>query len=373
MKIGFYCYDNAGGDAMKLFAEAAKRFGHQTVLFPKQVPGHAINHATEMFDCNAVVTGLSSFQTHEELDFLVSLPPKVKWMIFEDVPGASCRPLVRERNMAGRASAVILASPTGEKDARLFGYECPLVYLGPPPQWRKDYEALIAARTAKMRLKLNQRKGLGVASFEWAPLSAEAVVVGLIGGKDPAENNRVIGIVLEAIEGTGWMLAFGKHPGEKAERKPGMSDEEFEREVARFERLFAEQDQMFDGRWIADTSDTKVWSGPTIAGVADVMVYFSGTNISAAGAIAQMPQVHLDDEGVRRRLAGQTGGDGSWFVADLGGALKAKSASEVNQAIQTLLTSEGREELAKKQAEAFPLPDDWNTEAKIARFLETLV
>ena len=381
MKLGFFAYDNAAGDAMAILAKSAEELGHQVVLFPKQVLGYAVEHAAEMRDCDVVVTGLSSFQTQEELDLVEMLDKgSIKWVMFEDVPGTCMRPLVKTRDMVWRADLVLLASPAVAEAAKEFGYRCPLVYVGPPPQWRKEYETLMAAIASNKRMEMETRSWRG--QIVKGPLGdggrmsdymlvGGRTVIGLIGGKDPAENNRVIKIVASVVDDmSDAVIAFGEHPGEKAERKEGMSDYEFEAEKARFGRLFAEREEMLRGVWVADTSN---WKGAELAAAADVMVYASGTNISIVGAFARRPAVYLDDESVRARIAKQSGGDGSWFVAEFGGAYKAKSVNDLLSCIMAALSKPGRDELCRWQEAAFPLPDDWHTEDKIIRALEDLV
>lgn len=375
MKLGFFCYDNAAGDAMAILAKVAGELGYTAVLFPKQVHG-AIQRALEMRDCNFVVTGLSSFQTQEELDLVAALPTEVRWVVFEDVPGACMRPLVKERGMANRAGLVLLASPAMADAARAFGYGNS-VHLGPPPQWRKEYDGLMAAIAANKRAEMmfGLADDNGVYKYNCRiDNGGHDTVVGLIGGKDPEENDRIIGIVVDAIDNMydDPVFAFSQHPGEKAERKPGMSDEEYQKEVGRFERLFAERKQILidSDVWVADTAS---WKGVELAAAADVMVYASGTNISIAGAYARRPAVYLNDEGVRARIAKQSGGDGSWFVAELGGAIKAGSGEELADCLKTALSDSGKEGLRRSQEAAFPIPDDWHTEVKIIKYLEGLV
>ena len=132
----------------------------------------------------------------------------------------------------------------------------------------------------------------------------------------------------------------------------------------------AEREEMLRGVLVADTSN---WKGAELAAAADVMVYASGTNISIVGAFARRPAVYLDDESVRARIAKQSGGDGSWFVAEFGGAYKAKSVNDLLSCIMAALSKPGRDELCRWQEAAFPLPDDWHTEDKIIRALEDLV
>ncbi|MEK7629501.1 MAG: hypothetical protein AAB394_03150 [Patescibacteria group bacterium] len=365
MKIGFFCFDNAGGDAMALLAKEAETRGHEVTLFPKQVRGLAKERGQELIDLDAMVTGLSSFETEQELEFAdFCLKFQTPWFVFEDVPGACLRPKAKDY-WAYRAKLVFLAHPSGSEAAKEFGYDG-TVYLGPPPQWRLEYESLMQAKAENWprRKKLVEISGVSTE----IGLSKNDRSVGLILGKEPEENNRIIKVVKEALAGMdarGIVLVVGKHPGERPDpNKPG--DEE------RFTQLFVERSKILEDIWVANTNDTKIWKGARIAGSADVMIYASGTNISIAGAYARVPGIYLNDEGVRARVKIQTGGE-TWFVAELGGAVKASSRDQLADAIQFLLTSAGQDRCCRQQEKAFPLPDDWHTERKIIEFLEKVM
>lgn len=364
MRLGFFCFDNAGGDAMKILAEAAGKAGHNFVLFPKQVCDLAQSSADDIAELDAMVTGLSSFETEQELAFAdICIRRGIPWFIFEDVPGACLRPKAKER--AYYAKLVFLANPSGTQAAQDFGY-AGSVYLGPPPQWRVEYETLMAAKAENWRARMQKRIGSGPAMFG---LHQDDKVIGLIGGKDPNENNRVIDLLVSVVLEMGKdniVIAFGKHPGEKPNPDKAGDKE-------RFERAFAERSEMLKSVWTGTTDDTSVWRGSRIAGAADVMVYASGTNISIAGAYARVPAVYLDDEGVRARMRAQSGQE-KWFVAELGGAFKASGLQDLKAALHSLLTSPlARQDLYHLQEQSFPLPDDWHTETKIIRFLEQTV
>lgn len=362
MKIGFYCFDHAAGDAMKILAEAAITANHEVVLFPKQVRGLA--QGDDIIGLDAMVTGLSSFEIDQELAFAdICIRRGIPWFVFEDVPGACLRPKAKER--AYYAKLVILAHPSGAQAAQDFGY-AGSVYLGPPPQWRVEYETLMTAKKENWRIKMRKKIGGGSATFD---LGQDDRVIGLIGGKDPAENNRIIKLLMSVVSEMGKdnvVIAFGRHPGEKPNPEK-IGDEEV------FRRAFSERSEMLESVWTGTTDDTGVWKGSRIAGVADMMVYASGTNISIAGAYARVPAVYLDDEGVRARMRLQTGQE-KWFVAELGGAFKASGLQDLKAALHSLLTSSlARQDLYHLQEQSFPLPDDWHTEHKIIRFLEQTI
>ncbi len=359
MKFGFFCFDNAGGDAMSILADAAYQAGHESMLFPKQVRGLAQNSESEVTGLDAMVTGLSSFEVDQELAFAdLCVKSRVPWYVFEDVPGACLRPKAKE--WANQAKLVFLALPSGADDAAKFGYPGS-VYLGPPPQWRVEYEKLMQAKAENRRARIDKAVYGGMMFRSLGPYDK---VIGLIGGKDPEENNRVIQIVVAAIAGMeNIVLAFSQHPGEKP-------DPDKPEEVECFRRLFLERNRMLERIVWANTNQ---WAGAQVVGVADVMIYASGTNISIAGAYARVPGIYLDDEGVRARMVKQTGQE-KWFVAELGGTHKASGDFGLSMALSTLIKDPAtRQALYHSQEQAFPLPEDWHTETKIIRFLEQTI
>ncbi|MBI4118964.1 MAG: hypothetical protein HY452_01750 [Parcubacteria group bacterium] len=358
MKFGFFCFDNAGGDAMSILADAAYRAGHEAMLFPKQTRGLAQRSESDLAGLDAMVTGLSSFETDQELAFAeICVGRGIPWYVFEDVPGACLRPKAKE--WANRAKLVFLALPSGADAAREFGYPGS-VYLGPPPQWWLEYERLMQVRADDDRSMIQKHASGGQLLV---PLGPNDKVVGLIGGKDPEENNRVIKIVTTAIASMeNIVLAFSQHPGEK----PNPDKPE---EVKRFRRLFEERRRMLAQITWANTSQ---WSGSQVAGAVDVMVYASGTNISIAGAYARVPGIYLDDEPVRKRLCVQSG-QGKWFVTELGGACRVFGWNDLSWTLEVLfMDQKARQALYHQQEQAFPLPEDWHTETKIIRFLEQM-
>ena len=211
MKIGFFCFDNAGGDAMALLAKEAETRGHE-VTYSKQVRGLAKERGQELIDLDAMVTGLSSFETEQELEFAdFCLKFQTPWFVFEDVPALVSDPRPRIIGLIG-PRLVFLAHPSGSEAAKEFGYDG-TVYLGPPPQWRLEYESLMQAKAENWprRKKLVEISGVSTE----IGLSKNDRSVGLILGKEPEENNRIIKVVKEALAGMdarGIVLVVGKHP-----------------------------------------------------------------------------------------------------------------------------------------------------------------
>ncbi|MDP3800065.1 MAG: hypothetical protein Q8Q90_01445 [bacterium] len=355
LKLGFYCFDHAGGDALKIVAEEARSRGHIVVNPVKQLPV-SDEAMLALLDCDAVVTGLSSFETDMELNVVRRLRDEVPWFVFEDVPEAALRP--KAKGVVRRVKLVFAARHDEEDILAKAGY-VGSVHLGPPPQWRVEYEAVMAAKAGNARsTEMIKRKGAeAIYSF-----TENDKFVGTILGKDPDENNRVLRLLKDALLelGDNYVLAISQHPGEKPDlNKAG--DEQ------RFEEAFAERRKILDEVWSFNSG----WKGAKLAGTVDVLVSGSASNITIASAYARVPQVWLDDEGVRVRLNAQ--GTGKWFVPELGGMLVADGAGDLGPMIKTALSERGRQSLLDMQENNFPLPEDWHTENKIVDLLEKVV
>lgn len=272
--------------------------------------------------------------------------------------GACRRP--KAQAMAQYAQAVILAHPAKEfvDQAREFGYGL-VYYLGPPPQWRADYEATKAAIERNIRTTVMR---LAVGASSPSDIRNGDVIIGYIGGKEPNINNKMLVILCDiARENQPWYnIAFGKHPRERAE-KP--EDEEH------FQEAFLQRGAILSEVNHVVTDGLK---GADIVGLADIMVYASGATNSISGAMLQRPQIYYEDDDVRARMKVQQNGNEHWFVADLGGVVKTCSPSGLSRSLNLLFTPAVKEVLAQTQAKNFPVPVDWDTETKIIRFLENL-
>ncbi len=370
-KFGFFCFDVAGGTAMEILAKEAEARSHEVILFPKQEVGLAQKRGGEVVGMDAMLTGLSSFQTEEELAFAeVCDRFGVPWYIFEDVPGASLRP--KARSYAGQAKLVFLAHLCTKEAARDFGYNS-LVYLGPPPQWRLEYQTIKDAQAKNVRAEMQKVIGGGSP----IPVQDADILIGAVGGKDPKENNRVLWMLVGAVKGLHRaVICFSEHPGEKPKQKTGESDANFAVRLAEYEKFMKEREEILSDVWSASP---RSFNGAQVAGSADVMVFFSGTNIQIGAAFARIPNVSLDDEGFRARIRAQSGQE-KWFVNELGGSMVVKSGDGLASAIKSLLVSDiVQAHLLEMQEVAFPIPDDWNdpaadhTETKIIKFLEQVL
>jgi len=121
------------------------------------------------------------------------------------------------------------------------------------------------------------------------------------------------------------------------------------------------------------TLDSKL-SNPQRVGAADLTVFTGGgPTQSITGAFARKTTAYWMP-GASDIMKNQVEGSSSWFVADLGGTYPLMSADpeRLQKDLQILLSIEGQAALHAKQAEQFPLPEQWDCRRKILSFLETL-
>lgn len=352
-KFGFYSYDVGPGNNMELLAAEAKKRGYEVVNPKKQAP-LSKEALVALRGCCVVVTGLSSFETRHELNIVRNLPDNTNWVVFEDVPDSCLRP--EARDYAFRVDRLLMTPHTKLEDVARFGFR-KNICLGPPPLWGVEYHELMRAKAMHLRKGMEKTASIGKA---FLPLQSTDELAGFVGGKEPNINNLVLAMLIHALENKfRSVIGFSQHPGEKA-TKP--EDEE------RFARAFEARADMLRQCWHL----AKNWKGVEVGATADVMVYAGGTHASIAGAYARLPGVYLDIPEVRDRMVKQTGKE-TWFVPELGGCYKASNSVDNLASVLRLATSEeGKAELLATQEAAFPIPDDWNTAAKIIDHIEQL-
>lgn len=361
MKICLASYDIGPHLNLGLIAKRAFDLGHEAVVLPAEKDlTDNWKVAKEIQGSDILVTGLASFETEADLTVAsCALANNVPWVVLEDVPEACLRP--KARILADKASAVILAHPAEQfrQHAVEFGYRPEiLTYLGPPPQWRADYETTKAAMDANLRGSLQMIRQSY--SFQPVTLPQSMTVLGYIGVKNPITNNNILKM-LGAVLGNKFAIAFGKHPRERTERP---EDEQ------RFAELFAERDEIVRDTYCVITDGL---NGAKVVAISDIMLYSGSSTNGISGAMLGRRQIYYEDEAVKARIRKQTGQD-HWFVAELGGAVKVSSILELADAIKYLSVSgELSALLNRNQQQNFPAPQDWDTETKIVRFLENLV
>lgn len=359
MNIGLYAFDKGPSNVLKLIEDAARSRGHETVMFPPLMQGVAASRAAEMFDCNVLVIGFSSFQTQEEtglIEAVLQQKPEIPVVVPEDVPGSSLRP--KAKSFAPRVTAVLtpIDNEAIKEGIYRFGYkrvEC----LGPAPHWGPSYKQMISAGNVREKLRKRFPSDAFTMEFE----EGDKIIL-VQGQKDPLVNNTILSVVRTA--GLGLLgekhlvLGFRKHPGEKPETPE-------EEEI--FERAFVKRTKLLERVWMLEGECTL----PEAIASADITIFHGGPNESIVGAYARQPIAYYYDAGVRRYLINNGFGD-TWFVPEVGGAFKIDEPNDVEGCIRTLLTSEGREELRTVQEEHFPLPETWDTAPLIVGFLETI-
>jgi len=352
VKIVFYGYDVAVGRNMQALAVCAQERGHAAILIPMQQKGVTAIRKSEIVNCDVLVTGLSGFETEQEL-VLVEMASALEkpWVIHEDVPGSCLRPKAKE--FAPTASAVILALPYGEVAAKNFGYQ-ETRYLGLPPLWGELYQEMTSSNVQKEGLYKSY-------AGRREPVGLEDVVILPSGGKSPAFNNMVLELICEAglvVFGGSFVLAFSAHPGEKPE-------DSTEEEI--FQQMIIRRKELLGRVW---TLDVGLHSLSELQKACDITVFAGASTLSIAGAYNRQRMVYLDNEAVRERIQTQILGDGTWFVAELGGALKVDGPEQIREAFCSLMTTEGRALLRAMQETNFPFPETWGTEGNILDFLE---
>lgn len=374
-KLGFYAYDVGPGkmltgqkdDVAKgvlgkgSLAETAAAYGHEVVALPPQMRDIAMQRIEELRRCHAVLLGLSSHETEQELTAASMLVEAgVPVVIVEDTWGASLRP--KAKNFAQNAAMDIVALPAGIDAARTYGYRNP-VHVGPPPHWGQDYEAVMQA--GSLRSTLMKKKA---GSDTEVPFSSDDKLIYVEGGKGrPVMINGVINAIRDAsvdILSDNLIFHFGKHPGERAEKPE---------EQQLYADAFAERDALLRERNMWLLANTNL-TGSQRVGLADVSVFAGGgPTQSITGAYARRPTAYWD-VGSKQIIGTQITGASTWFVAELGGMHVIDNADpeKVREALRFLLSPEGQAQLRTRQEAAFPLPEQWECREKIIDLVERL-
>ena len=351
MKIVCSAFDVGPRNCLDIIVEEANRRGHEAVLLPRE-KDVALTHSNQIQTADTVIIGgPASFETKVDTAVMETAEKAgVGVVVVEDSPGSSLRP--GAKSVLFCLPNLILAHPADKYRvaAEQFGYFEPQ-YFGLPTHWRKDCEEIRAA--AAMNICRHGNVLRGGDSFRY--LGADDDTIGFIGTKDPAANNKILKLIIEAV-GDRYTVVFGQHPGEKAE---GPEDE----------RLFAERAESLR---LVDHVDTNGLNGAQVVALSDISVYAGGSTLSIAGAMLRRPQIYWEDDEVMDRLRVQGIADGHWFVAELGGALKVTGhAAALREAIEALMPGRsGLHKLWASQLENFPMPLEWDTEVKVVDFLE---
>jgi len=365
MKVGYYGYDNVFKSLLPpIIRETEDVRGYvKGVWLPPQIRGVAAERKLEIADCDAVLLGLSSFQTQEEL-VLVGAAKRV--VVIADAPGSELRPKaqawVREQAMLPKAQrklrGVIIALESARQGAIDFGYPPEdIYYVGPPPHWGVSYRQMMEIDIGAVRSSLVVRRG----QEELQPFVSEDVLVYVAGTKMPLVVNAMLRCAITAgreLFGHRFVLGFAPHPGERAEKQ---EDEEM------FAQAFAERAKMREGLREADVSKI---SNPQRYAVADLVITTGGPTETLAAAYARNTNVvYYRDAAVVMFLVESGVQEGKWFVPDYGGAYLVGPETFLD-GVRFAMSPEGKAYLLKQQEENFPLPETWDTAPAIVDVLE---
>ena len=368
MKLGFYAYDV--GPASNL-AALAKVFAGEAVIAPPQQPGAALALLPRFNECDALVVGLASFQTEQELDLIERLRPEVPVFVYEDVPGTCSRPKVRDRGLFGRFAAVLSALPgVYWRDETLkLGYRH-AVYLGPPVHWGRLYAAMTSPRVATLREQL------------FAPVAPVFFFAGI---KNPEVVNDILEALAPVLRHCRGRLAFRPHPGEEPREPlplPTDASEDLKvihrREAKRYREEKEHYDRALSRRrdLLAEVPTVDVdgviargeASFSEIAAAANVPVFTGGATDSIIAAYARVAAIYYDYPEAAENLRRQCLiGDGRWFVPELGGSYRASSSDELRDAAERILAGAG--ELRQSQEQNFPIPATWDSASAALDFI----
>lgn len=364
MKIGLYAYDVGPSKNLAKVRDVAENAGHTVVWAPTQAT-LSTEQLAEFASCDIVATGLCSISSvlpdaeRLLLDYVHKTTP---FVVIEDVPGTSLRPLMK--GYTHKVASVFVARKEDISETKAFGYD-DVRYIGPPPHWKDTWDAL-----AMSSVRADFRKVDRAGTF--APIVSDDVIIFFNGTKESQAVNNTLAAIANAVHallGDRFVIGFKPHPGE--EPKPGRAD--FAEAHARYRELMKEREVILNGAWVADFGEHKNDVYSLLRSV-DIPVFSGGATDSIIMAYRNMPAIYYTDDsniaGMKDQIAGSAG---KWFVAELGGMLKAEGAAELREAIATLLSPEGRDAFRKQQAAAFPAPDDWDTAPKIVAELESIV
>ncbi len=293
-------------------------------------PGAAINAAEDLFKCNILVCGISSFHPEEETTLLASLKSSCSHLpvvVFEDVPGASKRNV---RGIQNLITSVAVAMPQYVDEALRWGYRR-AEFVGVPPHWWRAYQEMIAPI---IPLNLCGRK-----------------IIYFDGIKDPWICNKVLTSLVSFQK---WRsdiaIAFRPHPAEE------------KNEAATRERAFIVSRGFF--------FDVRPFSPAQLINVAEFSVFTGGATDSIVAAFAREPGIFWNTAEVRERNMKQGISDGEWFVPRLKGLLDARDEDLFEFLCDVIIGQEGKVLLRSEQEKNFPLPDTWDTAPLLVRYLE---
>lgn len=340
--------------------ELAKEAGNEIVFVPSQRRGLALEYGPQLATCDLVVVGgPASLETEQETEILEYVPTTVPIIVLEDIPGSSGRP--KFEKFRSRTTAVILAMEQWREQVTALGY-IRSEYFGLPQHWKAIYDALVAPLDGTERQDFSRKKETPAFELNLSLRSDHAIIsFGCV--KNAECNNLVISHmqVASLLSRDRIILAIKTRGDEK------LSDAD--RQVRN--TLL----QSVDGAWLLDFGSASLTE---ILRASSIAVFTGGATDSIAYALARKPAIYCTSKLVRELNMAQGVPDGGeWFVSKLGGNLVVDlDAGPFGfvQAVSSLLTNEGRDDLCTQQEAAFSAPPAvWDTASKIAEFLQKVV
>jgi len=344
MKILFYAYTPGPAGCLELISKALAAAGHIATQAPRGAPISEI-HLTDARVSDAIVIGGPDsmyIESHLELAKAASRH-NVPLIVIEDVPGTSMRPQFRP--FAEKVVCVLIANPSMEAEVRAFGYS-DVRYIGPPPHWGKTRDDIHKADKQKVRAAYRKR----LANGQLYPLAEGDIVIGYSGIKQHAINRTILeGLVAAGADGSSHrFLRFRPHP---AEPKDAVAIHERNKFLEVLPAIVVVEEGV------------KLSPAEEIVG-ADIPIFAVGATDSI---VCSYPDVgiaagYFYDADCTEYMIKQLGIEGGrWAPADLGGVKLINGPEEFSEALQFLLSTEGKRALRETQLKNFPAPPTWDT------------
>ncbi len=351
-RMGFYAHDLSPAHQLKELSELAVN----PLLIPGQEIDIAKKYTEELRHCAAIVLGLSSHRTDQEIAvWEFANENNIPVVILDDSFGSSLRPAAQ--NIAKTARLNFVAHQAGLEPASTFGYVNPQ-YVGPPSHWKDGFDRIA---NAGQHASLLRKKLPG--TTDAVPFAEGDKLIYVPGGKGrPEEMNHAIEVIGEAARkafGDQLVFVFDKHPGEKA-TKP--------EETARYEKAFADREALLRDANMALLVNNPVLKGPELTGLADVTVFAgAGPTESITGAMANRRTAFWNmrlQNGVYQPIPREE----QWLVLSQGGSipLDRDNVSAIASTLRALTNDTSAQNvLLEGQKKNFPVPTEWDFRQQI--------
>lgn len=355
-QLGFYAYDVAPGQQMlPMIAQASRERGYEPVMPEAQKRGEARKYLERFRECHAVILGLSSEATKEEVEIAEALlHEQVPIVVVADTYRSLERPLARD--IAPDVAAAFVALPGDVRSARDFGY-ANAQYVGSPPHWYEKYQQVLEGRKKRPTLqKIRHHPSKGT---QTEPLTEEDTLFYVEGFKHwPKRVTIILQRVQEAARALckSPVLHFREHPGEKTAKH--LDGTAYAVEIWKRRDILNREWRLLDDL-----------SSEQSIGAADGSFLSAGATGSIAGAQAEANMANIFDPTLKKRI-----GTNEWFVAAAGAMHHVQILSDIHDAMQVMLNPQALEFLHARQEFAFPAPKKGErTEMKILEAMERVL